>query len=774
MIKETGNTFRDETPDEISNLPLSVRAVNGLKNAGILSLDKLLSLNETDLMNFKNIGRKTCEEILQYIQPPQFVSFDHTGFSGLKNIDEFNKAIPVSALKNIGLSSKGIEFLLLNNYKTVEDLCVRSIGRWEYSFVSHLIKYLSVSVVTHFQEDIKSLNDTEKICIMERCEGKTLQEIGDKIGYTRERVRQIVTETCRRLLKPADLIADILLSSYNNTFKYSQLQNIFSDDQTAQLCRLVLLESDNVKYFSFSKKFIRADICPSNIDQLLFIILKNVIGNGLNIHDYQELIKSEFKKHSLDFFEFDDIVKYLAHKGYRFYGHFVIKGKPSYADICHDVVKKFFTFDIKLDSDENNEDMRLLRQIVKKQYPGLKLKPSNRALTASIINVRSRMVLSGTGRYCPIEKAIYSVALFDDIRNYIHNSHQTSFYYCEIYAHFEERFLAETNIHNINFLHGMLKYLFPDEFSYGKDNFNKNNSRRQNVDDRIRLLFKQQGSVITKAEIKKTIPGISDTMIAAAIMRMPEVIQWNNDEYNHIDNIIFSPEDIISLKGIIEHQVQKHSGYCSDALLYANAKEKCYEFLKRNHIVNASNLYYLARYYFGKDYRFRRPHIVTTDFPLQELSIFNIARELLNIKNIFNYEEYCNLACNLGWGREAYGAFFVSKKRFIRVSANNYVFKDYFCISEKITDLLSDLLKNMVKETGYCALNGIINYDVFPECGYPWNEFLLESIITQYDIGFRIIYPKYRNLRYQKGIIVPKDSLYNSVEDIRILLGNPD
>ena len=44
------------------------------------------------------------------------------------------------------------------------------------------------------------------------------------------------------------------------------------------------------------------------------------------------------------------------------------QGNQSYAVICHDAIRKYFRFDIKLDSDLYNEDIRMLRQIMSKHY----------------------------------------------------------------------------------------------------------------------------------------------------------------------------------------------------------------------------------------------------------------------------------------------------------------------------------------------------------------------------------------------------------------------
>ena len=94
--------------------------------------------------------------------------------------------------------------------------------------------------------------------------------------------------------------------------------------------------------------------------------------------------------------------------------------------------------------------------------------------------------------------------------------------------------------------------------------------------------------------------------------------------------------------------------------------------------------------------------------------------------------------------------------------------KNYFGISQSLINSLSGLLRELVSKSGYFAFSSIFDYESFPKCSYKWNGFLLESIITEYDTGFRIISPQIRDRRYQRGIIVPNDSPFDTFEDLVI------
>jgi DNA-directed RNA polymerase subunit alpha len=52
----------------IEDLELSVRAFNCLKRANIYSIQELLQKSEADLLNIKNFGKKSSDEVIERLQ----------------------------------------------------------------------------------------------------------------------------------------------------------------------------------------------------------------------------------------------------------------------------------------------------------------------------------------------------------------------------------------------------------------------------------------------------------------------------------------------------------------------------------------------------------------------------------------------------------------------------------------------------------------------------------------------------------------------------------
>ena len=58
------------------------------------------------------------------------------------------------------------------------------------------------------------------------------------------------------------------------------------------------------------------------------------------------------------------------------------------------------------------------------------------------------------------------------------------------------------------------------------------------------------------------------------------------------------------------------------------------------------------------------------------------------------------------------------------------------------------------------------DFQQFPKCDYQWNEFLLETIVKYYFDEYNIIHPAITDRRYQKGIIVTKQSGLKSYSQV--------
>lgn len=263
--------FLDENGAVAQDIPiketgLSVRAKNSLTRGGVQFVSQLVKLTADELMNFKNMGKKTVEEILSYVSNVQIT---------YEKPDDNNTSAPLISDKNEMIaefiaaygqadSTWSRELLTIKaqfpeamgetlTYRMYESPFVRATAKATIikliednsgelshnSLVEHLPKHLGNTTILEellleleaakaveigevmikrqypsIVQYVKQLkNEREREVLEGRLAGKTLQEIGDQYGITRERVRQLSQKGLRK--KPY-LREDKYAYIYNN------------------------------------------------------------------------------------------------------------------------------------------------------------------------------------------------------------------------------------------------------------------------------------------------------------------------------------------------------------------------------------------------------------------------------------------------------------------------------------------------------------------------------------------------------------------------------
>lgn len=245
FLDETGSIVRDIA---VKNLNLSVRAKNSLTLSGYIFASQLVGITYEELMNLQNMGKKTAEEVLAYLEK---ISVSHgacTESSGSTAVGsdlaadmcaaygeaesvwfreiltiktQFPEAIGETLIyrlydsvfvrgtakakilqiieeNNNEISKANLEEHLpqhLNNTTILEEILLEleAIATVEIGEVMIYRQYPSVVEFAAHIED----NRIREV-VQSRLKGKTLQEIGNQYGVTREFARQLMQKGLRK------------------------------------------------------------------------------------------------------------------------------------------------------------------------------------------------------------------------------------------------------------------------------------------------------------------------------------------------------------------------------------------------------------------------------------------------------------------------------------------------------------------------------------------------------------------------------------------------
>ncbi len=245
FLDETGAVVQDIL---VKNLPLSVRAKNCLTRSGYKFASQLVGITHEELMNLQNMGVKTAEEVFSYLgkisvqrgtcsmkseadsSGNDLVAEMYAAYGEAESVwlremltvkSQFPEAIGETLLyrlydsvfvrgtmkakilriieeNNDEISKTALAEKLpkhLNNTTILEEILLdlESISAVEMGEVMIYRQYPSiVEFVAHIEDDrIREV-------IQGRIEGKTLQEIGEQYGVTRERARQLMQKGLRK------------------------------------------------------------------------------------------------------------------------------------------------------------------------------------------------------------------------------------------------------------------------------------------------------------------------------------------------------------------------------------------------------------------------------------------------------------------------------------------------------------------------------------------------------------------------------------------------
>lgn len=687
-------------------------------------------------------------------------------------IDPSNVDFSITYLRFAGISAKNNAKFFENGFSKIGDLgsissgkLIQMFGRSKGIDTLNKIKLFEKPLLTIATDRLNEHKDTREFAIyIDRANKKTLQEIADNYDLTRERIRQIETKFFKEF---SPLFASLVEQHMtHNNLSYIKTQDVlefFDDDTFDTVIMYTLKESSSLEYLSFADMFIKKQSETQDTVAKLKKMTDEFIGeDGINFFECLPQIEEMLNNYDLGFISADAFLNYLIESGAYFYGDLVFLKKQTYAKLCLILIAKYFKDGIALSSDD---DINLLRELFHAEYGEYNLPEQNRAIGARL---SEHLILCDRGKAKLIEYINFDQSVIEDIKNYIDTSSLKTLYFAEIFNEFEGLLAFTSDITNYHGLHGLLAYLYRDEYEFSRDCITKKSveGTSLSLSERIIMFILEKGRAVTRNEIKQKIGGLSDIMLVNAINSSKKLLQWDYNSINVQDNLIINADDETVLSEILEEIFDQFKGYCSDRLIFEEVKLQYPDFISRNGIENTTNLFYVLKNILGDKYQFSRPHICQNNI-VDSLTTKSIAQYLLGTSQQISRSDFIQIAKNVYWSEATADSIFCElEKDYIRISEDIYILTSDFNIDEGTLNQISGWLQECIAKHGYLSMIGFDDFSDFPAIHYDWNSFLLVSVIKKYDLGMKLISPAIGDRRYNKEIVVLKDSDYSHLDDI--------
>ena len=671
-------------------------------------------------------------------------------------IDESNFDLPISILQLMGGSKKVQNRLRLLEINNLGELQGATLTALERNIRAEQMEDLKTSVdyfarpyhdVLEDMFDAVAQGESFELFI-KRANGSTLQAVASEYNVTREWVRQICAKNERKIMPfIGPLLSELMGQNDARYIREEQIREYIATQDYASAVIYIFREGELFTSFGSQNIFFEVNSFP-DVEKTLAEIATDIVGDGINIFESVDAIESSLDEAGFGFLNADDFLDLLIFLDYQFFGDFVLKDRKSYGRLCARIVEEDFPDGIS----NSKEDMARLRELTKARYGDLDLPDNDRSVYARVCDY---LILRGRSKYIAPARVYVDEDTLAEIKQHIDNSKQKDIFYSELFAEFEGLLALMTNIDNHQFLHGVLRYYYPADYTYSRDFLSKESGESgQSLADRICTYIAGVGVAVSKKDILRQFPGVNEVVLFNTVNNCDRLLQWEYNYYNSVTNLHLSNEDVAMIDRVLGSLIDANDGYCSEGMFFEVAQTELEGIVEKSSIKNSMNMFYAAQAVLADKYAFRNPHIARIG-RFQSMVGTDIALDLIGDKTVLSLKEFLRMTDRLKWARVSAGCIFAEiEKGYIRTAADTYVRKDRFAICAEDEEYLTELLESQAEGNWWLPLQVFADSEEMLPSGLPINEFLVGSLVAENDFGWHIVAPQIKDRRYQRGILV--------------------
>ena len=301
-------------------------------------------------------------------------------------------------------------------------------------------------------------NDIMKL----RCHGYTLQEIGDKYNYSRERIRQIENNYIDRFrtfyskISRFGIFRIVLGSEYCYTVK--DIKRIFGKDFEFYIYLFKKLFDNEIIIFD------NGIICDNSVKNWYnyakdYIQSMPKMFNKRNINKYVREIDAVLDNYGVTIKE--SLIKGIISNTYKLNGIFYCRSDVSIRDKCVFILEKHYTKGIRIYDEAEIENFL---HIYEQTFGPYELSTNCHAVQSTLNRFT---ILCDKDKYKVKDDILISQELLNDICKYIDSNSKPFVFTGAIYYAFKKR-LKEEGIKNICHLYGILRELLANRYYFNR------------------------------------------------------------------------------------------------------------------------------------------------------------------------------------------------------------------------------------------------------------------------------------------------------------------
>lgn len=337
---------------------------------------------------------------------------------------------------------------------------------------------------------------------------------------------------------------------------------------------------------------------------------------------------------------------------------------------------------------------------------------------------------------------------------------KTALYYQALFNEFSEEFL-DYFIYSADMLKEYLSYMLKDEYFFGRSYLSKEADAMADPIDELRTCLKEYVAPMTYDVIFENLPHIPQHRIKQILATYGEFVNNGRGKYFHVSAVHFSDEELDNIAGIITVAIENKDFLSGNELIDA-IKSKYPYIYDKNNSFSVIGLRDAIKYHLCRKFSFSGNIISRIDSCLTMSDVF---ADYCRSRGSFTVEELRLFADELG----TVIYFEPVYENALRISHDQFVSEKRALFNVPETDSVLD--RFCVRD--YVSIPKVCSFSLFPNAGFTWNEFLLESYVAKYSDNYVLFHTGF-NADSCVGAIAKKSAGFESFDDciIEILAGS--
>lgn len=331
------------------------------------------------------------------------------------------------------------------------------------------------------------------------------------------------------------------------------------------------------------------------------------------------------------------------------------------------------------------------------------------------------------------------------------NEGKTALYYQAIFNEFSEDFL-DYFIYNTDMLKEYLSYLLGEDYFFGRSYMSKDADTTADPIDEVRTCLREYAMPMTYDAMYENLPHIPQQKIKQILATNNEFVSNGRGEYLHVSAVNLSHEELDNITEIITEAIDDKNFLSGNELIDA-IKSKYPYIYEKNDIFSMVGLRDTIKYHLCRKFSFSGNIISKSGSSLTMTDVF---ADYCGSRDSFTIDELNVLAGELG----TVIYFDPVYENSLRVDHDHFVSKARAHFNIPDTDKALDLFCT----SDYTSIGKVTGFSLFPNAGFPWNEYLLEHYVAAYSERYMLLHTGF-NANSCVGAIVKKSARFESFDD---------